>query len=501
MYGGIGNDTIRTAQHVQAYGGADSDVIYHSGAFTLANGIADGGDGDDLILTRDEVKVIGGAGDDVLNPYSLSQIGDHTVYLYESGHGNDIIFDIGGSQDKIYFGTGITQTSLSYKRFAGTDDLEISIGVNGSIYIERQYGDFYGKDTDIERIVLDSGAGTVINLNNVVVTNWGGSSGEDIFYSTSLDETFDGGDGNDTVDYSANTQAVHIDLLNGIYDQDGDMLSDDSFTSIENITGSSYDDYLRGHNQFSSVIKGGDGNDEIWGQADSDELHGGNGNDTITGNGGDDLIYGDAGTDTLTGSGGHDTIYGGADNDTIKGKAGNDILYGDAGVDFIQGFEDNDVLYGGTENDYLYGDAGDDILHGDEGNDRLFGRDDDDTIYGGDGNDTIFGEDGLDTLYGGNGADIFTFNGVSAFNDVDVIKDFDTSEYDKIDLSDVLSLYDPLNDAITDFVQITDNGTDSTISIDSDGGANNFVSIALVEGVTGLTDETALESSGTLITA
>ena len=54
---------------------------------------------------------------------------------------------------------------------------------------------------------------------------------------------------------------------------------------------------------------------------------------------------------------------------------------------------------------------------------------------------------------------------------------------------------------ITDFVQITDNGTDSTLSIDQNGGADNFVAVATILGVTGLTDEASLESSGMLVAA
>ncbi|MCP5347359.1 MAG: type I secretion C-terminal target domain-containing protein [Gammaproteobacteria bacterium] len=90
----------------------------------------------------------------------------------------------------------------------------------------------------------------------------------------------------------------------------------------------------------------------------------------------------------------------------------------------------------------------------------------------------------------------------SAFNDVDVIKDFDIStDNDAINIADLLTAYDPLSDAITDFVQITDDGTDSTLKVDVDGGADNFVTIATIEGITGLTDEAALETSGNLIAA
>ena len=66
-------------------------------------------------------------------------------------------------------------------------------------------------------------------------------------------------------------------------------------------------------------------------------------------------------------------------------------------------------------------------------------------------------------------------------------------------IADVLSGYDPLADAIAAFVQITDNGTDSTLSIDVNGGADNFVQIATLQNVTGLTDEDFLETNVNMI--
>ncbi|MEW8266053.1 MAG: hypothetical protein AB2731_07940 [Candidatus Thiodiazotropha sp.] len=59
--------------------------------------------------------------------------------------------------------------------------------------------------------------------------------------------------------------------------------------------------------------------------------------------------------------------------------------------------------------------------------------------------------------------------------------------------------YDPQIDDITDFVQITDNVMDSTLTVDANGGAYNFVSIAIITGVTGMTDKAALETGGYLI--
>ena len=108
------------------------------------------------------------------------------------------------------------------------------------------------------------------------------------------------------------------------------------------------------------------------------------------------------------------------------------------------------------------------------------------------------GNGGQDTLYGQDGADIFILKQDTAFDAVTVIDDFDTAEGDVINLSDILDMYDPLTDVLTDFVQITDNGTDSSLAVDIDGGADNFVQIATLLNVTGLTDEDALVTSNNL---
>jgi hypothetical protein len=133
----------------------------------------------------------------------------------------------------------------------------------------------------------------------------------------------------------------------------------------------------------------------------------------------------------------------------------------------------------------------------------------DDLILDGDVYDTtaittLNGQDGDDQLYGSTGIDHFLFEATSAFNDVDDIYSFDTTDSlvgDAIDIKDLLTGYDAVDD-ITEWVQITDDGTDSTIAIDADGtvGGTSYTSIAVIHGVTGLTDEVALEASGNLIT-
>lgn len=115
--------------------------------------------------------------------------------------------------------------------------------------------------------------------------------------------------------------------------------------------------------------------------------------------------------------------------------------------------------------------------------------------------DRISGGAGADNLYGGTGIDTFVFESATAFSGVDTIHDFSTTASDILDLSDLLSAYNPGSDVITDFVRITDSGNNSIVSVDIDGGANSFVQIATLMNVTGLTDEVTLETNGVLITS
>jgi len=166
-------------------------------------------------------------------------------------------------------------------------------------------------------------------------------------------------------------------------------------------------------------------------------------------------------------------LWGLGGNDNIQGRGAQDIMHGGDGTDTIRGGDGDDILYGNAATDYLYGNADDDYLDGGAG---------------------------VDALWGHTGADTFGFTAGDAFTGSDNIKDFSLADGDKLDVSDLLQGYDPLTDLITDFVEITDNGTHSYLKVDVDGGADNFVQVAQVSFTTGLTDEGSLETNGTLIT-
>ena len=88
-----------------------------------------------------------------------------------------------------------------------------------------------------------------------------------------------------------------------------------------------------------------------------------------------------------------------------------------------------------------------------------------------------------DVIYGTEGAETFVFDAIE--EEFDVIADFDASEGDQLDLSELLSEFDSSQDAIDDFVfQRTDELGNTTISVDVTGSGD----IANAEAVTLLLD-------------
>jgi Ca2+-binding RTX toxin-like protein len=183
-------------------------------------------------------------------------------------------------------------------------------------------------------------------------------------------DQLNGGQGVDTASYEHAAGAVIADLSKP--KANTGEAAGDVYKSIENLTGSSFNDQLVGDGS-DNVLSGGDGQDTLIGNGGGDTLKGGAGDDTLDGGAGADGLYGGDGNDVLGAGAGKDTLVGGADNDALDGGAGDDDLEGGDGNDRLDAGAGKDTLSGGSGDDILNGDAGDDILIGGLGADSLDG--------------------------------------------------------------------------------------------------------------------------------
>ena len=281
-----------------------------------------------------------------------------------------------------------------------------------------------------------------------------GGAGDDILHGGDGADRMEGGGGLDEVTYGDATSGIGVNL--GANTAWG-AASGDTFTSIENLTGTDFGDTLIG-DTGANTIQGGDGNDVLDGRQGDDTLEGGEGNDTLRGGWG-------AGNDTLVGGEGNDTLEGGDGNDILSGGTGADHHDGGAGSDYIDyrdidgggiginmiagsswgksagdtftsienvwGSLYSDKIVGTDDRNFLIGGGGHDNVEGRGGNDVIYGGWGHDVLDGGNGNDYLNGGHYNDTYTGGAGADTFVFH-----QHADTITDFDASEGDMVAFDD-----------------------------------------------------------------
>jgi Ca2+-binding RTX toxin-like protein len=258
-----------------------------------------------------------------------------------------------------------------------------------------------------------------------------GGNGNDILIGGAGADTLNGGSGTDTASYSSSGVAVTVNLGAGTA-TDGDAAGD-VLTSIENLTGSAFDDTLTG-NAGVNQIAGGAGQDTLAGAGGNDVLLGGDGGDQLDGGAGNDTISGGTGIDVLTGGIGSDLLNGGADADAIDGGTGVDTVDYDgsgtgvtvnlatntntggyaegdtlSGIEIVQGSAFGDTLTGNGGTNTLRGMGGNDVLDGGAGWDTLEGGAGDDQLNGGTEGDVLRGGLGADQLAGGSGFDIASY--------------------------------------------------------------------------------------------
>ena len=497
LTGGDGDDTL--------VGGAGTDTASYAGASQavtadLGSGIAWGGDATGDTLTGIE-NVTG-------TDYNDRLTGDAAANVLAGGAGNDWIVGGAGS-DTLTGGTGVDWLSyanatagvaLSLGTGSGTggdaagDTLSGFEHIWGSAYNDTLIGDdgnnwFVGGagadsfdggngvgdtvsySTASTGITVDlggnTGAGgdaqgdTFANIEHIRATehdnvltgngsyNWlYGAGGNDTLKGGAGGDSLDGGTGTDTVTYAGAATWIGVDLLKGT-GWNGDARYD-TYTSIENITGSDNGDTLKGDNN-ANVISGGLGNDWITGNGGADTLQGDDGTDWATYIGASAAVtvslatgsgsQGDANGDTLSDI---ENLWGSDHDDTLTGDSGANWLYGGAGADALDGGGGGDVVSfagssagvtvnletgtgsGGeaagdsyTSIEHARASAYADTITGTSGNNWLYAAQGNDTIHGGLGNDTIVGGAGNDlyTFDRGDGADALDNRGYAADTD------------------------------------------------------------------------------------
>ena len=277
-----------------------------------------------------------------------------------------------------------------------------------------------------------SGADTLRGWSGRDAFNGGG--GNDTFIGNGGVDSFNGGDGTDTVDYSniaARTpnengfNGVIVDLASNWGGEVGE--GSDTFTSIENLTGSNFNDALFG-DAGVNVLRGLNGNDNIMGGAGGDTLDGGEGRDTLfytTSNAGVNVNLatnvtsgGHATGDVITG---FENVSGSEFADTLRGNSGDNVIEGDGGADILDGAGglNDTVSYSASNsgvgvnlnnNSVSGGDANGDIISNFE---NITGSRFADTLTGSSIANTIEGGGGNDIMTGNAGGDTFIFRGNS----------------------------------------------------------------------------------------
>lgn len=291
------------------------------------------------------------------------------------------------------------------------------------------------------------------------------------------------------------------------------------------------------------ALTGGEGDDTITGGGGDDQITGGLGNDTLDGGAGtDEVVYynapsgvtvnlqtgsaqGAAGQDTLanfenvtgsryadhlTGNGSANTLWGAGGVDVLDGGAGNDLLYAWATELMVDGGDDYDVadyssvsssgstgvtvnLASGTYSGKFASGAIRNI-------ESVRGTSYDDTLIGDASANTLYGGKGSDTLTGNAGADVFSFTFAS--NGIDTITDF--SAGDSIFIQRGYVLLAPGSAIAGDgsataggVVEVSSNGTITTLSIGTDAAPGADVRIKLTGNYSASGFMVATNSDGT----
>jgi Ca2+-binding RTX toxin-like protein len=424
------------------------------------------------------------------------------IYGYE---GNDSLKGFGGADhldggagiDTVFYGdssAGVAVNLATGRGYGGSaeGDTLISIeNVFGSNFNDTLTGTYGanrlhgGEGNDIIKggggnDYLDGGNGNdILQTGSFGTSTLVGGAGDDTFKGTGGSDVLIGGLGNDTVDYS-HTYGVTITLGKDLPYWAGYETPHVEFDSIENLNGSPFHDNLVG-DDYTNVLRGLAGGDNLIGGYGADIMYGGTENDHYYVDDAGDVAWEYAGEGTLDvvwvrtsyalAAGSEIELLGVEDHlgtaainltgnefvNDIHGNRGDNVIDGGGGADFMSGGRGNDTYVVDDPGDWLFengevystpeieSEGFDTLLTSvsyDVGlyneievlqaigtaNVNLTGSIDNNRIIGNDGNNVIDGGYRKDTMTGGGGADMFVWNSVYEmgwFNfDSDIVTDF-----------------------------------------------------------------------------
>ncbi|HUH42731.1 MAG TPA: hypothetical protein VLZ29_06425 [Sulfurimonas sp.] len=444
--GTSGNDTLLgDGNNNTLYGGAGNDTLGGRGG----SNYLDGGTGNNWVTFSDsQHSAFVDLGANIA--YGEAVVNTKTSVLYNINNiiGSNIADTLYGNSSSNTILGGLGDDTISGKE--GSNTLDGQAGINTLSYsFFNNGGGVNGLSINLSSSTVNHNSYTdsIANFQNLIGTAfndtlygnaqnntiWAGLGDDTLVASLGNDHLYGEG-GNDTVDYSAISSGVLIDLLAGTAQGAGN----DVLVSIENAIGGTGNDTLIGNND-SNTLLGGLGNDTLRGNLGNNTLDGGGGTDTadyswmttsVNAQLGNAPAYG-----TATGAGINDTlisienIIGGTGNDTLSGNDGNNIIWGTAGNNILIGGLGYDTYYGGTGTDTLSYEnittssvsvnlginkaigtqINEDTIYnintviGGSGNDTLIGNNENNNLIGGSGNDTLYGGFGDNTLDGGAG--------------------------------------------------------------------------------------------------
>ena len=272
-------------------------------------------------------------------------------------------------------GFGGTDTISGFENVIGS---EFNDYIQGLSNVANRFEGGAGNDTLAGSFTGDSVAGS---MDDTLL----GGLGDDVLRQTRGNDSIDGGDGFDRLEFVGNGInygsgiGVSVNLGAGTSDADpfnGDAVNDPfvngrndiaTVSGIENVLGTAGGDSLTG-DAFANLLEGGAGDDTLQGGGGDDTIDGGAGSAAV----GDRIVFSDAtgginftlvqsssdavvdlsavglGTDTyrniegVTGTNFDDTLTGSSADDRLEGGAGNDTIDGGAGSNDRIAFSERD---------------------------------------------------------------------------------------------------------------------------------------------------------------